>query len=467
MGTDWPQGRHDAKNSAQVRFGSAEVGKLVRWEFHGSDRVWGYQPGMTVWTSPAVALVGGRAALVIGSYDHNIYSLDATTGVQLWRFTTGDSVYANPVIWNDGEETWVFATSTDRLVYALDAELGSRKWIHSLETFRPTLGGARLSSPNVGIANGKHTVFVGHWIWDRSLARSQQEGGITALDARTGEVIWRRLLGDNEITAPTYAQIGARHIIAAGSANGTLHVLDANTGDVLWNKTELDAIRAAPAITSQEGGRVVYSSNAGIVRCLDVLSGDEVWSYQTGNWVTASPMIADIDRRLVVVVGSYDRSLYALDLLTGVQVWRYFAEGGVYAAAALALLPGQPLVLTSAWDHHLHAVDGRDGSKVWQVYTGRPLWDAIGLEHSNWASPIAVEINGHWGVYSGSYDGVLRAFPLDDVVALRSERERSNLIFWLSFPIALACVALFSIALTRQHRKHTLDLRAGSSRELP
>ena len=88
--------------------------------------------------------------VVVGSYDHTVYCLHATTGEVRWRHTTGDGVYAAPAIWDDGATVWVYATSSDRVLYALDADTGSHRWAHTVETFRPSLGGARLSSPAVG-----------------------------------------------------------------------------------------------------------------------------------------------------------------------------------------------------------------------------------------------------------------------------------------------------------------------------
>jgi outer membrane protein assembly factor BamB len=155
-----------------------------------------------------VALVKGSPVVVVGSYDHNVYALDARTGDKLWRFTTGGGVYSTPAIWHaparggkersdtarggkersdtarrsgatqdtarrsgatqDTARVLVFAAASDRAIYALDAESGRRVWVHTLEAWRPTMGGARLSAPAVGRAGGRWAVFVGHWVWDKS-----------------------------------------------------------------------------------------------------------------------------------------------------------------------------------------------------------------------------------------------------------------------------------------------------------
>ncbi|MBI5543949.1 MAG: hypothetical protein HY901_08690 [Deltaproteobacteria bacterium] len=99
----------------------------------------------------------------------------------------------------------------------------------------------------------------------------------------------------------------------------------------------------------------------------------------------------------------------------------------------------------------MHAVAAQDGAHQFTTFTGQPLWNVGGLDDSNWASPSAARIQGSWIVFHGSYDGTLRALPLDE----RDRRPppvRSNLWFWLSFPIALAPVGVLAVWLTRASR---------------
>ena len=51
-------------------------------------------------------------------------------------------------------------------------------------------------------------------------------------------------------------------------------------------------------------------------------------------------------------------------------------------------------------------------------------------------------------VFAGSYDGTLRALPLD--ASERAAPElRQNILFWLSFPLMLGPIAFLAILLTR------------------
>jgi hypothetical protein len=110
-------------------------------------------------------------------------------------------------------------------------------------------------------------------------------------------------------------------------------------------------------------------------------------------------------------------------------------------------------VVAAAWDHHLHGIEAREGGGLWERYTGRPIWDTVGLEHSTWSAPTAVEINGRWGVIFGSYDGVVYGLPIDALTAAGVESPRSNVGFWVSFPAVLLVVAGLARALTLRYRR--------------
>jgi len=445
---DWPQLRRDAQNTGSIELDAPKSPRPRPWSFDGSGRVWGYEPGMVVWTSAALGVVEGKAIVAVGSYDRLVYVLDASTGELVWKVATGGPISSAPVLWNDGASSVLFAASSDRLVYAFAAATGKSLWVHSVEEYRPTLGGARLSSPCVGQAGGRDALFVGHWVWDRSLGHTLQRGGVTALDARDGKPLWTRELGDNEITSPLFARLPSGSRLFVGSSNGNLYCLDADSGSLLWQKTELDAVRSPPALLSLTPPLVVTASKFGMVRGLNAETGAEVWSFKTGDRVTGSPMAMPDGR---VVIGSYDGRLYALDGSTGKLSWSYAARGGIYSSAAF--VPSSPaLVLAAAWDHSLHAVAAADGAHRFTTYTGAPLWSVGGLDDSNWASPSAARIQDTWMVFLGSYDGTLRALPLDER-DLRAPPIRSNLWFWVSFPIALAPVAAVALLLTRRNRR--------------
>lgn len=448
----WGQARGDAQGTAFVSLEAPKSPRARAWTFEGTGRVFSYQPGMTVWSPPSLAVVNGRAVLAVGGYDRFVWLLDAATGEPIWKYATGEGVFSTPVFGQEGERALLFAASNDREVYALDAATGERVWSTALQDWRPTLGGARLSAPALGLAQGKEAVFVGAWIYDRSLGESLQRATLSALEARTGQVLWTTALGDNALTAPTYAQVGSGAMLFIGSGDGNLHALDADTGAPRWKHTEHDGIASAPAIALlPEGPVVLLGSRYGEARALDAATGRERWRLKTADRITGSLAVAAVGERLLAFVPSYDRRLYALDARTGEVVWRYAARGGFYSSPAV--LPGpRPLVVASAWDHALHGVDAASGAERFRWHTGAPLWDVAGLDSSTWSSPVLARLNGEEVAFAGGYDGKLRAFLLGAPPAAETGL-RSPLVFWLSFPAALAPLVLAALWLTRRYRR--------------
>ena len=450
----WSQSRCDAQNTAAIEIDASASEPPRAWSFDGSGRVWGYEPGMTVWSSPALASVEGRALLAVGNYDHTLYALDAATGESLWKFTTGGPVYAAPVFFRQGDRLLLLAASTDRLVYAIDAATGRQVWVHSVEDYRPTLGGARLAAPCVG-GTGEidNAAFVPYWVWDRSLANSLQKSGVLALALADGKPLWRQELGDNELSAAIFVRTGSHGQLFLGSANGNLYALDAATGAVQWKKTELDAVRSPPAFfVSAAGPLVVTGSKFGTVRGLDAATGAERWNYRTGDRITGSPAVLVERGRARAFVGSYDRVLHAMDAADGSPKWRFAARGGLYSSPALVDAGGDAMVLVSGWDHMVHAAALESGAPIFSSFTGRPLWNVAGMDDSNWSSPAAARIAGRWMAFVGSYDGTLRALPLgaDDRAA---PALRSNRLFWLSFPLVLIPFLALARGLTSRERR--------------
>jgi len=449
----WSQSRCDAQNRATIDLGDVGETAPRAWSFDGSGRVWGYEPGLTVWSSPALGVAGGRPLVVAGNYDHTLYALDAATGESLWRLTTGGPVHAAPVFFHEGGRDFLFAASNDRIVYAIAPATGRQIWVHAVEDFRPTLGGARLAAPCIGGTGERDdAVFVPYWLWDRSLANSMQRGGIVALAIDDGRPLWRVDLGDSELTAAVFARVRGRGLLFLGSSSGNVYAVAARNGEVLWKKTELDCVRSQPAFLRQgEGGLLVTGSKFGAVRGLDAETGVERWRFQAGDRITGAPAVLDgsVAR---VFVGSYDRRLHALRAEDGAPLWQHRALGGVYSSPAVLATGADPMVLFTAWDHLLHAAGLDEGRSLFSAFTGRPLWTVAGMDDSNWSSPAAARLHGRSMAFVGSYDGTLRSLPLD--AAERSAPElRSNVWFWLSFPLFLLPTVGIAVLLTRRERR--------------
>src|SRR6516162_10209355 len=94
---------HDGHNLGENVLSPTTVG--------GLSLLWNYTT-VVVGSSPAVA----NGVVYVGSWDHNVYALNASTGAKLWKYTTGDQVFfSSPAVANGV----VYVGSDDANVYAL------------------------------------------------------------------------------------------------------------------------------------------------------------------------------------------------------------------------------------------------------------------------------------------------------------------------------------------------------------
>jgi outer membrane protein assembly factor BamB len=164
----------------------------------------GYHP-----TTPAVA--GGR--LYIGSPDHRVYCLDATTGHTRWSYLTRGPVLCSPIVAGG----LVYVGSEDGQIYALDAESGRLHW-----RFATTDGVVATPLVLDGVA------YVG-----------SRDSYVYALDARTGAMFWRAYLGVNPRTDNAEAHevqnapVIYRNVLFA-TVYGGLYAFDIRDGTPRW-----------------------------------------------------------------------------------------------------------------------------------------------------------------------------------------------------------------------------------------
>ncbi|HEV2529398.1 MAG TPA: PQQ-binding-like beta-propeller repeat protein [Thermomicrobiales bacterium] len=131
---------------------------------------------------------------------------------------------------------------------------------------------------------------------------------------------------------------------------------------------------------------------------VDTVAGLELaWSVEVGGAVSATPVIANG----VAIFGSYDGNLYAVDLLTGEEVWTY--ETGVAVlernlqidlgiVGSAAAVDGVVYVGDAA--ANLHAVDAATGEEIWTVLVDEQPNACI------WSSPVVWEGTVYVGVAS-------------------------------------------------------------------
>ncbi len=316
----------------------------------GIKPVWTFQCEDEIRGTPAIE----DGLVYIGSYDNNLYALDAKSGKFVWKYATDGGIVSKPVI-TDGA---VFFGSEDKNLYVVSARHGRLNWTYQTEG--PIRSSPSLAEGHVFMGSDDYNLHAvntlsGRCSWKFNAAspiRSTpliaqdhvyfgvESGDFYSLDF-TGTVRWRFNARRGITSSPVINQ----GVIYFGSLDSTLYALEAKTGWVIWRFR-----LGKPSITSPYVWDNLLFTGAidGVIYCIDTGSAKEVWRFTTENQVTGSPIVYKDS----LYCGSVDGSLYCLDTQNGRLRWK-FSSGGPITGTPLAY---NDIVYIGSADHNLYAL---------------------------------------------------------------------------------------------------------------
>jgi eukaryotic-like serine/threonine-protein kinase len=314
-------------------------------------RLWVFTAEDEIRSSPVVA--GGR--VYVGSYDSNLYALDAETGALIWKRATEAGICSSPLALND----LVIVGSEDNRVYALDAQRGTVAWTYT--TGGPIRSSPRLSGEQVVIGSDDQYLYCldiwsGRLLWKyrawgpiRSSAAFGKtliyvgcaDGNLYAIDRISGSMKWK-FHSSGPITSSPVAQDG---LVYVGSADQNFYALDGDTGWAVWKHRTAHYVTSSPALSD---GQVFVGSVDGCLYALDARSGRVAWKYQTGSQITSSPRLAEG----LVYFGAVDQHVYCLEQAQGDLRWQFATRGPVTSTPAVE----DGRVYVGSLDHKLYAL---------------------------------------------------------------------------------------------------------------
>nr|WP_290666445.1 serine/threonine-protein kinase [Ardenticatena sp.] len=296
--------------------------------------------------------------IYIGSYDNNLYCLDAETGEFLWKFPTRGGIPGRAAVY----QNMVIVGSEDKCVYAIDALSGRQAW-------KAETQGRVRASPCVAYDN----IYIG-----------SDDGMFYCLDAASGRILWKYEVGAPiRSTATVYDQI-----VIFGAEDTQIHGVDVMTGASRWKVRTNGPVISSPALA---GDRIVIGSMDWVVYSIDASSGWVIWRYRTGDRVVSSPFVDGSK----VYIGSVDSHVYCIDGEWGKLVWKrrlghqvtsspWVHEGRLYVGCV---------------DGNFYCLETTHGRIQWSFQTGGPI-------------PGSPRI-GYGNVYFGSLDHFVYALPLN------------------------------------------------------
>jgi outer membrane protein assembly factor BamB len=323
----------------------------------GLNEQWATTTGDSVFSSAAYS----SGYLYVGSYDYNVYKLNATTGAVVWTYTTGGPVYSSPTVTGGV----VYVGSLDDSIYAINASTGAKLWSTATD-------GLVESSP----------VVVGNVVYVGSL-----DDSIYAINATTGAVMWTYATGGRIFSSPAVVN----GVLYTGSDDG-MYALNASTGALKWSDQTLGPVYSSPAVVN---GLVYVESTDGYLDAVNAAVGAITWSVPIASLSESSAAVVNG----VVYVGGYDGTVNAFNASNGALKWSQTI--GTYVEDSPVVADG--VVYIGTHEASLDAVDAATGAILWSASTGGALL----------ASPTVA--NGV--VYVGSGDDSVYAYSLGVVLA--------------------------------------------------
>ncbi len=317
---------------------------------------------------PAFSAVSGAGDLVYtcGTEDDQqvLFCLAASNGEIVWKKAFagevadrqgGDGTRATPTV-DDGR---VYIFGGEGTLLCADAKTGDKIWSKEFDNPpRWKYSGSVLIEENLAI-----------------ISPGGSDGGLLALNKETGDVVWKGAEADAGYATPYPFTIDGRRCICGVLAK-EISVVDAETGDELWGMpwvTKYDVNAATPIY---DNGHLFVSSGYGHGSVLVKLEtdGDQL----TSTTVWESKAILNKFQTCILLdgklYGADERNFKCVDFLSGNEVWSMNRVAGQSARhGTLVLCQGQLVFLSEKGQLCVAKAspDGYDAEGASQVLDGR------------------------------------------------------------------------------------------------
>ena len=459
--------------ASNARFQPASAAGLTAAQVPALKLKWAFGLPLADEAHSQPTIVGGR--IFLGSDAGTVYSLDAATGCVYWSFQTDGamrvSVSVAPVKGPGATKYAAYFGDQKANMYGLDAESGKLLWKVKVDdhpvaqiTGAPTLYEGRLYVPMASAE--ERTAGLG-----MTYPCCTFRGSVTALDAATGKQIWKTYIIPNPPKPTAKGPKGVQHYAPAGGAvwaaptvDTQRHVLYIGTGDSYTDPAPktTDAVMAL----DMSSGKVVWSvqdtqddawlsgcggggadnPNGKSENCPQPLGPDYdfgasmilrtlpdghrvlvapqksgmVWAHdpdQQGKLLWKAQLVDKLALGMITFGGAADdRNAYfglrsggiaAVSLKTGEKKWftplpgQHPGAPNLGQTAALTVIPG--VVFSGGWDGILRALSTDDGHQIWEINTAHDYKAVNGVKTNGGSMAAAgpTVVNGTLFVGSG------------------------------------------------------------------
>lgn len=351
----WPQAGFNS-------LGNPVWGEGVRAPF---ELVWKLETGYEFFSAPVLL----DSVLYVGCNDMSFKAIDAGSGSVLW---------SHPVVCGlsggaSGDETRIWFGGQDGIVYCLDRNSGRSLWSTGL---------------------GYHVFSDAALFCDTIILAGTSMGGVAALHAGTGRLLWSREL-DGLVLGPAVHDTIAVFVTESGDVSAFNP-----SGNVLWSR-DFTSQPSAPTICAPS---VYMGFSSGKVLAFSLAGGGTLWETQlpgvSGRTVVSRPVSAGS----MLLAGTCDSRLVCLDRETGVLIWETAFENWMQVPPVVC----DTLVYAPCDDKRLHVISLNSGE----------LLESVELEGYSGTQPVMAGGVLYLGTAGGRFLA-LRGTPPED-----GERDR-------------------------------------------
>lgn len=393
----------------------------LKWAFAFPDAT-------TMRTKPAV--IGDW--LLVGGQFGEVFAIHRNTGKIGWQFSAGAAVRGAITVVRTAKAITAFFADYSTNAYALDVRTGKLLWKHraGFDPQSTTTGSVAvyggmvyipISSVEVATAlNGRYPCCT-------------SSGGIVALDATTGRLIWTHrvlpqasLTGKNKKGKPVYGPSGAP----------------------VWSSPTIDVKRNQLYIGTGENYSLPTTVTSDAVQALDLKTGKLKWTYQGTTkdaYNLACPILNNCpdtagpdldfgmapilvkrkDGKEILVAGQKSGVVHALWPENGKLIWKTkIGKGGMLGGIHWGMATDGKYVYASNADN-VYGINRKDstfpaspGIYALELFTGNVIWKTAtpdcsgraGCLSANSAAPVVTPGT----LWAGGLDGSIRAYNTDN-----------------------------------------------------
>lgn len=248
---------------ANTRFQTADGAGLTARDVGRLELKWAYGFPGDVIAFAAPTVINGT--LFAGSAGGAVQAIDTRTGCLHWLYQAGGPVRTAMTVAADGDRKMLVFSDQNGGVHAVDALTGESRW-----KMRPEEHEATRLTGSITVHDGVAFIPAASWEETRALDPGYRcctfRGSVTAVRVRDGSVVWKTYMVDPPRKTGT-------------SATGTETFGPSGAG--IWSTPTVDAARGALYITTGDNYSHPATATSDAILALDLETGRILWSQQT------------------------------------------------------------------------------------------------------------------------------------------------------------------------------------------